>query len=106
MVHFHTESPTGRRWYHWYSPEDTPEERRLIRKLDLLIVPYAFVLHWVKYMDQSNLSEYTPWRRRRDTNSSLLHTDSFYVKTTPTYQACPRNSTFMVTSSFSCIPSL
>lgn len=46
----------ARKWYHWYSPDDTVEERRLILKLDLLIVPYAFILYWVKYIDQSNIS--------------------------------------------------
>ncbi|KAL2818708.1 major facilitator superfamily domain-containing protein [Aspergillus cavernicola] len=45
-----------RRWYDWYSPEDTPEERKLVLKLDLLIVPYAFSLYWVKYIDQSNIN--------------------------------------------------
>ncbi|RFU28599.1 hypothetical protein B7463_g7737, partial [Scytalidium lignicola] len=45
-----------RRWYHWYAPEDTPEERRLILKLDLLIIPYAFVIYWVKYIDQTNIN--------------------------------------------------
>ncbi|KIM97105.1 hypothetical protein OIDMADRAFT_44041 [Oidiodendron maius Zn] len=34
-----------RRWYHWYSPEDTPEERRLVMKLDFLI-----------YIDQTNIN--------------------------------------------------
>jgi hypothetical protein len=47
-----------RRWYHWYSPADGPEERKLIAKLDLLIVPYAFILYWVKYIDQSNISKF------------------------------------------------
>lgn len=45
-----------RKWYQWYSAQDTPEERKLILKLDLLIVPYAFVLYWIKYMDQTNIS--------------------------------------------------
>ncbi|KAH8590573.1 major facilitator superfamily domain-containing protein [Bisporella sp. PMI_857] len=50
-------SPTPvRRWYHWYHPDDTPEERRLILKLDLLIVPYAFIIYWVKYVDQTNIN--------------------------------------------------
>lgn len=68
MAHFGTEALTGRKWYHWYSPEDTPEERKLIRKLDLLIVPYAFVLYWVKYIDQSNISKYILLGWRRDAN--------------------------------------
>lgn len=50
-------SSATRRWYHWFHPDDTPEERRLIVKLDLLIVIYAFVVYWVKYLDQANISK-------------------------------------------------
>ena len=46
----------GRAPWHWYAKDDTPEERKLIVKLDLLIVPYAVVAYWIKYIDQSNLS--------------------------------------------------
>jgi hypothetical protein len=49
------QAPT-RKWYEWYSPDQSPEERRLVLKLDLLIVPYAFILYWVKYIDQTNIS--------------------------------------------------
>ncbi|KAH6873809.1 major facilitator superfamily domain-containing protein [Thelonectria olida] len=49
-------SPPARRWYHWFSSEDTPEERKLIVKLDLLLVPYAFIIYWVKYVDQTNIN--------------------------------------------------
>lgn len=45
-----------RRWYHWYAPDDSPAERRLILKLDALIVPYAVVVYWLKYIDQTNIS--------------------------------------------------
>ncbi|GAD99069.1 MFS transporter [Paecilomyces variotii No. 5] len=45
-----------RQWYHWYSPEDSPEERKLILKLDLLIVPYVVVVYWLKYIDQTNIN--------------------------------------------------
>ena len=48
-----------RKWYDWYSPEDTPAERKLILKLDLLVIPYAFILYWVKYIDQTNISKST-----------------------------------------------
>lgn len=41
----------------WFADEDTPQERKLIVKLDLLIVPYAFLAYWTKYIDQANLSE-------------------------------------------------
>jgi hypothetical protein len=49
----------ARKWYRiqWFSDEDTPEERKLIVKLDLLIVPYVFLAYWVKYIDQANISE-------------------------------------------------
>lgn len=46
----------GRRFWNWYSKDDTPAARKLIVKLDLLIVPYAVVAYWIKYIDQSNLS--------------------------------------------------
>lgn len=35
-----------RKWYQirWFQDYDTPEERKLIFKLDLLIVPYVFLV--------------------------------------------------------------
>ncbi|KAH6653203.1 major facilitator superfamily domain-containing protein [Truncatella angustata] len=51
-----SKSTSTRRWYQWYSPTDSPEEKKLIAKLDLLIVPYAFILYWVKYIDQTNIN--------------------------------------------------
>ncbi|KAG7056108.1 putative transporter SEO1 [Colletotrichum scovillei] len=49
-------TPSIRRWYHWFAPTDSPEERKLILKLDFLIVPYAFIIYWVKYIDQININ--------------------------------------------------
>ncbi|KAI8933139.1 hypothetical protein NX059_009780 [Plenodomus lindquistii] len=45
----------SRKWYQirWFQEYDTPAERKLIIKLDLLIVPYAY---WVKYIDQANIN--------------------------------------------------
>ncbi|KAH8658259.1 vitamin H transporter [Xylariales sp. PMI_506] len=40
----------------WFSDTDTPAERRLITKIDLLILPYVVLSYWVKYIDQSNLN--------------------------------------------------
>lgn len=50
---------TNKKWYQlqWFRPADTHAERKLILKLDLLIVPYAFLSYWTKYIDQSNLSK-------------------------------------------------
>lgn len=47
----------GTPWYHWFSKQDTPAERKLLLKLDLLIIPYAFVAYWVKFVDQANVSK-------------------------------------------------
>ena len=51
------EAPPGPRrrqkWYQWFSPDDTPEERRLITKLDLLIIVFAFLAYWTKVLDAS-----------------------------------------------------
>jgi valyl-tRNA synthetase len=44
-------SISPRRWYHWFHPDDTPEERKLIWKLDLLVVGYAFIVYWVSRME-------------------------------------------------------
>lgn len=49
-----------RKWYHWYSPDDTPEERRLLLKLDLIMLPTAFLSFWIKNMDYSNISKSIP----------------------------------------------
>lgn len=51
-----------RKWYQiqWFQDYDTPEERKLIIKLDLLIVPYVFLAYWVKYIDQANISTLSP----------------------------------------------
>ncbi|KAF1363434.1 MFS general substrate transporter [Lizonia empirigonia] len=48
----------SRKWYQirWFQDYDTPEERKLIAKLDFLIVPYVFLAYWVKYIDQANIN--------------------------------------------------
>ncbi|KAK9450927.1 major facilitator superfamily domain-containing protein [Limtongia smithiae] len=44
------------KWYKWYDENDTPEERRYILKLDLLITSYCFLSYWVKNLDQTNIN--------------------------------------------------
>ncbi|KAF5023280.1 hypothetical protein F66182_4661 [Fusarium sp. NRRL 66182] len=48
--------PVKKKWYHikWYSDTDTPEERKLIVKLDALIVPYAVLAYWEDLNFQGN----------------------------------------------------
>lgn len=44
------------KWYHWFDPNDSPAERKLIVKLDILLTFYSMMAYWVKYLDQSNLN--------------------------------------------------
>jgi hypothetical protein len=46
----------SRKWYNWYAETDTPAERKLLIKMDLLILSYAFLGFWVKYIDNGNLT--------------------------------------------------
>ncbi|EPE02585.1 mfs transporter [Ophiostoma piceae UAMH 11346] len=48
--------PVQRKWYAWYADTDSPEERRLIAKMDLLIMSFAVLAYWAKYIDQGNLT--------------------------------------------------
>ena len=49
--------PTQRqKWYQYFSPTDTPEEKRLILKLDALIMVFLFFAHWAKVLDSSATS--------------------------------------------------
>ena len=62
----------------WYADDDTPEERKFIIKLDLIVVPYAVLAYWVKYIDQANLSMHST---TTDISLELLLTflDNAYV---------------------------
>lgn len=44
------------KWYQYFSPTDTPEERRLILKLDVLIMIVVLLAYWVKVLDSSATS--------------------------------------------------
>lgn len=67
--------------YHWFSKYDTPAERRLLLKLDLLIIPYAFVAYWIKFVDQANISKWhgTHYEHPLPVADGSLLTDNAYV---------------------------
>jgi len=44
------------KWYQYFSPDDTPAERRLILKLDTLIMVFVFLAYWAKVLDSSATS--------------------------------------------------
>ncbi|KAJ6089760.1 hypothetical protein N7467_004976 [Penicillium canescens] len=56
-----TETPDGseprrQKWYEWFAPTDTPAERKLILKLDGLIIVFVFLAYWAKVLDSSATS--------------------------------------------------
>ncbi|KAL2854737.1 major facilitator superfamily domain-containing protein [Aspergillus pseudodeflectus] len=74
----------GKKWYHikWFADQDTPEERKLILKLDALIVPYAFLAYWVKYVDQANINNAYVSGLREDLNlhgNELVRLQTMYT---------------------------
>ncbi|RXG42490.1 hypothetical protein VDGE_07862 [Verticillium dahliae] len=77
-------SPPAKKWYHirWYSDTDTKEERKFIRKIDALIVPYAVLAYWVKYIDQSNLNNAYVAGLKEDLGfhgNELVQLQTFYI---------------------------
>ncbi|KAK9479025.1 major facilitator superfamily domain-containing protein [Lipomyces japonicus] len=44
------------KWWRWFDENDTPEERRYILKLDILVTSYCFISYWVKNMDSGNIN--------------------------------------------------
>ncbi|KAJ5907575.1 hypothetical protein N7495_000257 [Penicillium taxi] len=73
-----------KKWYlpNWYSAVDSKEERKLILKLDLLIVPYAFLAYWTKYLDQGNLNNAYVSGLKEDLNlqgNDLVQLQTFYT---------------------------
>lgn len=48
--------PACQKWYQWFAPTDTPAERRLILKLDGLIIVFVFLAYWAKVLDSSATS--------------------------------------------------
>ncbi|GAB7353446.1 hypothetical protein MBLNU459_g3910t1 [Dothideomycetes sp. NU459] len=72
----------GRAWYYWFAEDDSLEERKLILKLDLLIVPYAFIAYWIKYIDQANINNAYVSGLSTDLDfrgNQLVHLQTIYV---------------------------
>ena len=44
------------KWYKWFDENDTPAERKLMWKIDILLTLYSLVAYWAKYLDQTNLN--------------------------------------------------
>lgn len=53
---FNKTARANHKWYKWFDENDTPAERKLMWKIDILLTFYAFMAYWVKYLDQTNLN--------------------------------------------------
>ncbi|OKL61274.1 hypothetical protein UA08_03349 [Talaromyces atroroseus] len=55
--HDETANPKpNRRWFHWHEPGTTKEEKWLIFKLDFFILLFTCLTFFVKYLDQTNVT--------------------------------------------------
>ncbi|KAJ6129639.1 hypothetical protein N7512_002419 [Penicillium capsulatum] len=52
----HCSGQPRQKWYQWFAPTDSPAERRLILKLDGLIIVFVFLAYWAKVLDSSATS--------------------------------------------------
>lgn len=69
------------KWYHWFHPDDTKEERILITKLDIILTLYSMMAYWVKYLDQTNLNNAYVASMKEDLHmggNDLIHTQVMF----------------------------
>lgn len=77
-------SPPRQKWYQWFAPDDTPEERRLIVKLDCLIMIFVFLAYWAKVLDSSATS--TAYVSGMKEDLKLYGNELNYLNTTYMYE--------------------
>lgn len=77
-------SPPRQKWYQWFAPDDTAEERRLIIKLDCLIMVFVFLAYWAKVLDSSATS--TAYVSGMKEDLKLYGNELNYLNTTYMYE--------------------
>lgn len=78
-------SPPRQKWSQWFAPDDTPEERRLIIKLDCLIMSFVFLAYWAKVLDSSATS--TAYVSGMKEDLKLYGNELNYLNTTYMYES-------------------
>lgn len=79
-------NPPRQKWYQWFAPDDTAEERRLIIKLDCLIMIFVFLAYWAKVLDSSATS--TAYVSGMKEDLKLYGNELNYLNTTYMYEFC------------------
>lgn len=83
------ERRSNSKWYHWYNINDSPKEKKLLLKLDLILCLFSFVMYWVKYLDQSNINNAYVSGMKEDLRmkgNDLINTTSLYTVGTILFQ--------------------
>ncbi|KAF3990294.1 hypothetical protein FT663_03237 [Candidozyma haemuli var. vulneris] len=44
------------KWYKWFDENDSPAERKLMWKIDILLTFYSMLAYWIKNLDMTNLN--------------------------------------------------
>ncbi|KAG7879260.1 hypothetical protein KL905_003341 [Ogataea polymorpha] len=77
------------KWYHWFNKDDTPAERKLVIKLDILLCFYSLMAYWVKYLDQTNLNNAYVSGMKESIDmkgNDLVHTQAVFTVGTIVFQ--------------------
>lgn len=48
--------PGVKKWFHWHEPNTSKEEKRLILKLDWFLLSYSCLCYFIKWLDNSNVT--------------------------------------------------
>lgn len=83
------EQRSSHKWYHWFNENDTPAEKKLILKLDILLTLYSMMAYWVKYLDQTNLNNAYVSGMKESLNmrgNELVHTQAIFTVGTIVFQ--------------------
>ncbi|VEU21587.1 DEKNAAC102310 [Brettanomyces naardenensis] len=49
-------APPPAKWYNWFEPGTSPQEKKLIIKMDFFLMTYMVISWFLKYLDQTNIS--------------------------------------------------
>ncbi|KAG7882559.1 hypothetical protein KL938_002982 [Ogataea parapolymorpha] len=77
------------KWYQWFNKDDTPAERKLVIKLDILLCFYSLMAYWVKYLDQTNLNNAYVSGMKESIDmkgNDLVHTQAVFTVGTIVFQ--------------------